>query len=234
MRVFAGPNGFGKSTLINRFIKEKSYLINPNHHINPDYLNSIHVLNFTEFGLKVDETNFRNFILKSPFFKNCNLNIEDIKIDNNCFDIPNRDSYIGALLADYLRYCYINSDEDLFSYETVFSHPSKVDFLQIAKNNGSEVYLYFVCTENPCINLGRVEDRVNKGGHDVPQDKTIERYTRSLENVFPALRYCKRVYFFDNTKEMQLIAEINSECSLIINGNFVPCWFEEYVLSKFE
>jgi len=62
MRVFAGPNGSGKSTLVNQFIKEKSKLINPDCHINPDYLNSINVLDFSKFRLKVNEIENDDYI----------------------------------------------------------------------------------------------------------------------------------------------------------------------------
>jgi predicted ABC-type ATPase len=184
MRVFAGPNGSGKSTLVNQFIKERSKLINPSRHINPDNLNLIDVLDFNTYGLKVDENDFQDFISQSPFYGNSNINIKDIKVNNNCFNIINRDLYMGAMLADYLRHCYTNSKETLFSYETVLSHPSKVDFLKDAKNRGWQVYLYFVSTADSYINLCRVEERVLKGEHNVPPDKIRDRYARSHDNLF--------------------------------------------------
>ncbi len=237
MRVFAGPNGSGKSTMVNDVIEKglERYgraLINPNRHINPDDLNSTDVLDFDKFGLTVDENSFRDFMLQSPFYKGCNINIEDIIINNNCFNIPNRNSYVGSMLADYLRDCYINSEEKLFSFETVFSHRSKVDFLKSAKDGGWQVYLYFVATADPCINYDRVKDRVFKGGHDVPPEKLIDRYTRSLENLYPALQHCRRAYIYDNTEHMRLIAEKYPEGALELRTNSTPAWLYEYVLSK--
>jgi predicted ABC-type ATPase len=234
MRVFAGPNGSGKSTLVNQFIKEKSKLINPDCHINPDYLNSINVLDFSKFRLKVNEIDFREFIYNSPFYKFCNTDINDIKVKNNRFIVPNKNSYMGAMLADYLRHCYVNSKENLFSFETVFSHPSKVDFLREAKDRGWFAYLYFVGTSDPYINCGRVEERVLKGEHDVPLDKIKERFIPSLENLFPALQHCRRAYIFDNSgTHMELIAEKQLDNSLILsNKEHIPAWVDEYVLSK--
>ncbi|AKB80927.1 hypothetical protein MSBR3_0349 [Methanosarcina barkeri 3] len=234
MRVFAGPNGSGKTTLVNQFIKERSKLINPNRHINPDDLNLINVLNFNDFGLKVDENNFQDFISQSPFYNKCNIDTKNIKINDNCFNITNRSSYMGAMLADYLRHCYINSKETLFSYETVLSHSSKVDFLKNAKNCEWQVYLYFVSTVDSYINYGRVEERVLNGGHDVPTDKIQDRYIRSHENLFTALQHCRRAYIFDNsTQQMQLIAEKKPDNSLTLsNENSIPAWLDECVLSK--
>ncbi|AKB75596.1 hypothetical protein MSLAZ_2335 [Methanosarcina lacustris Z-7289] len=233
MRVFAGPNGSGKTTLVNQFIKERSKLINPDRHINPDSLNLINVLDFNNFGLKVDESDFRDFISQSPFYDDCNIDIKDLKVNDNSFKITNRNSYMGAMLADYLRHCYINSKETLFSYETVLSHSSKVDFLKNAKNCGWQVYLYFVSTVDSYINCGRVEERVLKGEHDVPPDKIQDRYMRSHDNLFASLQHCRRAYIFDNSIQMQLIAEKKPDNSLTLsNEDSIPAWLDECVLSK--
>lgn len=234
MRVFAGPNGSGKSTLVNQFVNEKSNLINLNRHINPDRLDLINMLDFGEFGLKIDENDFREFISHSSFYSSSNISIDDIRINNNCFKIPIKNSYLSAMLAEYLRHCYINSKETLFSYETVFSHRSKVNFLKHATNNGWEVYLYFVSTSDPEINCRRVEERVKKGEHDVPRDKIIERYSHSLDNLFPALQHCRRAYIFDNSSQnMRLIVEKNPDNSVILlNDDPIPLWIDNYVLSN--
>jgi septin family protein len=73
MRVFAGPNGSGKTALVNQLIREGNKLINPNTHINPDDLNLINVLDFDKFGLKVDENDFRNFGLNHHFTRHSTL-----------------------------------------------------------------------------------------------------------------------------------------------------------------
>lgn len=234
MRVFAGPNGSGKSTLVNEFIKQESKLINPSRHINPDDIGLLEVLDFDTFGLKVEEKDFRDFISRSSFYDDSHIGINDLKINANCFNIKNRNSYTGAMLADYLRRCYIDSKETLFSYETAFSHSSKVNFLKNAKDCGWLVYLYFVSTSDPYINVDRVEERVLNGGHDVPRDKILERYIRSHDNLFDALQHCKRAYIFDNSsRQMQLIAEKAPDNSLTLSSeDTIPAWFNECVLSK--
>jgi predicted ABC-type ATPase len=71
-----------------------------------------------------------------------------------------------------------------FGFETVGSHPSKVDFLKRAKDFGYTVTLLFVATENSEINLRRIKHRVAQGGHDVPAEKVKARYRRTL-NLLP-------------------------------------------------
>jgi predicted ABC-type ATPase len=45
-----------------------------------------------------------------------------------------------------------------FSFETVMSHRSKVDFMIRADDAGYDVTIYFVCTSDPEINVRRVEN----------------------------------------------------------------------------
>lgn len=170
IRVFAGPNGSGKTSLFYG-LKNDPKIINKQRHINPDYLNSLEILDFNQFGLKVEENNLKNCITSSTFYKKSEININDISIKNNRLEIINRNSYIGAILADFLRNSLLQLDERLFSYETVLSHYSKIDFLKKAKNNGWSIYLYFVSTNDVEINCARVLDRISKGGHSVPRKK---------------------------------------------------------------
>jgi predicted ABC-type ATPase len=58
-----------------------------------------------------------------------------------------------------------------FSFETVMSHPSKIDILVRAREAGFFVQLFFVGTDDPQTNIERVELRVAQGGHDVPKDR---------------------------------------------------------------
>lgn len=87
MRVFAGSNGSGKSTLVDQFVNEKSSLINLDRHINPDSIDLNNVLDFGKFGLLVDEDDFREFITHSSLYEKSNIDIEDIRITNNCFNL---------------------------------------------------------------------------------------------------------------------------------------------------
>jgi len=102
--------------------------------------------------------------------------------------------------ADDLRSQCIEQKKS-FVYETVFSTPRRVEDLQRAKDNGFFVQLVFVSTENPEINVDRVQRRVENGGHTVPTDKIIARYHRSMDNLAPALAIADRGYVFDNTAE---------------------------------
>lgn len=142
-------------------------------------------------------------------------------------------TYSVAAFADFLRGAYLQRGIS-FTMETVFSHPSKLKFLSRASESGYHVYLYFVATDSSELNVARVEQRVAAGGHDVPREKIIARYSRCLDNFYDSLRFAYRAYFWDNsTREMRFFAELKPDHRLEIVGT-VPLWFENYILKKIQ
>lgn len=146
---------------------------------------------------------------------------------------------IAQIVACYLREVLLKSNVK-FSFETVFSHKGKVEFIKRAKTAGYKVYLYFVSTESPEINVYRVKEvRVKEGGHDVPEDKIISRYDRSMEFLYEAAQYCYQVYFFDNSKQGQrhtLFAQFKmnaqGEKDWKYEEKLFPEWFYKYYNSN--
>ena len=64
---------------------------------------------------------------------------------------------------------------------------------------GFHVTLYFVCIDNPQTNVSRVNYRVQHGGHDVPEDRILARYHRTLELLPRAINASDRAVLFDNS-----------------------------------
>lgn len=101
-------------------------------------------------------------------------------------------------MADALREECLSHKRD-FTFETVMSHLSKVQFLQRARVLGYSNVLYFVGTESPELNVARVRQRVALGGHDVPKDRIAKRYYRTMSLLPEAIAQCDRVVLFDNS-----------------------------------
>ncbi len=113
------------------------------------------------------------------------------------------------------------------------SSPDKIDFLKKSKSNGYKNYLYFVATNDPQINISRVEVRVKTGGHNVPNDKIESRYYRSLDLLLDAIKQTDRAYIFDNSGEKAILfAEITNGEVIEIKSGRIPFWFRKYVLDK--
>ncbi len=86
-----------------------------------------------------------------------------------------------------------------FCFETVFSHPSKIDFVATAKTHGYEIIMVFMYLQNAELNKARAARRVSEGGHNVPDDKIEARITRSLQHVRTVLPLCDAVHVLDNS-----------------------------------
>ena len=141
------------------------------------------------------------------------------------------DDYVFLIIADYLREALIAEGKQ-FTFETVLSHPAKLDLMKRAKQQGYKVYLYFVSLASPEINVERVKTRVREGGHDVPSDKIIKRYQRSMDNLYSAMTIADSVYLFDNSYQGVNLFARKEEGKLLFEKTYVPQWMKDYVLNK--
>ena len=145
-------------------------------------------------------------------------------------------SYLASVTGDFLRQKLMKQKVS-FTFETVMSHPGKVDLLAQAQAAGYRTYLYFVATDDPAINISRVRNRVKLGGHAVPEDRIENRYHRSLALLMDAIRHTNRAYIFDNSgdnagHEHTWLAEITDGRTLELKTNKIPAWFKRIVLDK--
>jgi predicted ABC-type ATPase len=97
-------------------------------------------------------------------------------------DHPEAVSYDAAQIAEQLRYDMVSQGMS-FCFETVFSHPSKLDFVRHAKASGYEVIMVFIHLGDVQLNIARISQRVVEGGHAVPDDKVIERLARLVGHI---------------------------------------------------
>jgi predicted ABC-type ATPase len=114
------------------------------------------------------------------------------------------------------------------------SSRDKVEFLKRAQEKGFRTYLYYMATEDPDINVSRVENRVQEGGHPVPKDKIVTRYHRSLALLAEAVQYTNRAYIFDNSSHQKVwIAEVTEGNEMELKSDTVPYWFKAALWDKF-
>jgi predicted ABC-type ATPase len=86
-----------------------------------------------------------------------------------------------------------------FASETVFSHPSKLDLINEAREAGYVVGLH-VCMIPVDLTVVRVEDRVADGGHPVPEAKIRERFPRLWPLVAEAIALVDEAVVYDNSR----------------------------------
>lgn len=113
---------------------------------------------------------------------------------------PSAVAYDAAKIAEHRRQELVAAGQS-FCMETVFSDPQgdKVAFLRRAQEQGYAVVLIFIGLESAELAVARVLERVDAGGHDVPDAKVTARYPRTLNNLAEAVRFVDRAYLFDNS-----------------------------------
>lgn len=214
-RLFAGPNGSGKTSLFNHL--KKNSFIHTELYINADRFErelkeNLH-FNFNAYRVKVSQEEFIEHVKASSLY------YEKIKDENFLkqitikagilnFDLPKHgiNSYHASFVASYLVEKLLETNQS-FSFETVMSHISKVKLLDLAKSKGYKTYLYFVYTDNPELNILRVQLRAKMGLHNVNPEIIRSRYKRSFKLLPEALKVAEVAYIINNSDDFIVVTE---------------------------
>ena len=113
-------------------------------------------------------------------------------------DAPEARSYEAAQLAERQRHQLLEQGVS-FCFETVYSHPSKIDFIARAKALGYELIMVLIHLESANLNQARIAGRVSEGGHSVPADKVISRIPRLLDEVRTSIPLLDVLRVYDNS-----------------------------------
>lgn len=120
------------------------------------------------------------------------INADEIKKNLQCSDLE------AAQLAEEQREQHIQQMQE-FCFETVLSTERNLRLLGRAKKEGYFIRCYYILTADPAINVWRVKSRVESGGHDVPEEKIVERYDRALALVKELVKICDICHIYDNS-----------------------------------
>jgi predicted ABC-type ATPase len=162
---------------------------------------------------------------RDPLFPSLHINADDIAKERTMSSLD------AAIEADRQRNEAIRNKQS-FATETVMSTGGKIDFMKHAKAAGYEVTLVYITTQDDKINLGRVEARVATGGHDVPPEKTVTRYKKSMALLAGALAVADIASIFNNSFENPiLIAQKTSDGQIALRPQPRPSiWTEENIM----
>jgi len=106
-------------------------------------------------------------------------------------------AYDAARLAQQRREELLDARSS-FIAETVFSHPSKLELMGTARSLGYQVSLHVVVIPE-ALAVARVANRVEVGGHDVPEHKIRERYGRLWGHLRRAIAMADDAWVYDNS-----------------------------------
>ncbi|MEY4564274.1 MAG: hypothetical protein RLZZ618_3551 [Pseudomonadota bacterium] len=238
LRVLAGPNGSGKSTIQTELKPEWLGVFINADEIERALKQSAGELNLAALGFRTSpEAALRGLeqhIQSSSFAEKLGLHslLGHMSVDEALtLRLPGPfNSYVASVLADAIRRELLEEGQT-FTFETVMSSRDKVDFMREARARGYRVYLYFVATDDPDINLDRVQRRVLQGGHPVPEDKVRKRYRESIDLMTEACDVAHRAYIFDNSgsrhKLLVELEELSDGDAITLHTSRLNHWFVE-------
>jgi predicted ABC-type ATPase len=107
-----------------------------------------------------------------------------------------------------------------------------------ARDSGFTVTLFFIALDSPEKNILRVLTRVQSGGHDVPSDRIVARYMRTLDLLPQMVEAAHRSYIFDNSalyggpdevRRLVAFAEFDGEVVITV-AEETPAWVNHYLV----
>ena len=107
-----------------------------------------------------------------------------------------------------------------FAFETTLAGRSYVPILRRVKDTGFQLHMFYLWIPSPELALLRIRDRVESGGHNVPESDVRRRYGRTLVNLFRMYRsLLDTLHFFDNSSDTpRLIFKDESGQTTIIDA----------------
>jgi predicted ABC-type ATPase len=143
---------------------------------------------------------------------------------------PASHAYEAARLAAETRSRLIESGRS-FIAETVFSHPSKLELIELAHTARYIVVLHVLLVPEQ-LAVQRVRLRVSTGGHSVPENKIRERYQRLWPLAATAMRRCDLATVYDNSasKGPRVVARCSG--GRLVGRPTWPVWSPEVMSSR--
>lgn len=112
-----------------------------------------------------------------------------------------------------------------FTQETSFPDDQTEATAKQVRELGYHVRLFYVGLDTLEESLSRIENRVRRGGHSIPQEDVARRFDGRWGALAKVLPYCDEAEFYDNDNGFVKVAEYrNGELRSV--GDRVPNWLE--------
>lgn len=88
-----------------------------------------------------------------------------------------------------------------FAVETTLAGMGILRLMEQARQFGFSIHLIYIGVDTVGATLGRIEERVARGGHGVPEHDVRRRYERSLGHLMMAIERADRATIIDNSSD---------------------------------
>jgi predicted ABC-type ATPase len=144
-------------------------------------------------------------------------------------------AYQAAEIAEARRREHLAAARSFVS-ESTFSHESKLSLIRDARAAGFLVVMYHVNVRDADLSVLRVANRVDKGGHPVPEEKIRERYVRNQAIIRQGAVEADRAFVYDNSglgRKPELAIELKRG-KLAYASDRVPAWARKLYAKELE
>ncbi len=231
LRIFAGPNGSGKTTVYEAVAER----FRVGAYVNAEQLQRRCELSagvsLQSFLPSLTGEDFQTFYSEHPLRADYESPFPFIvrpdgrlTLSETCDHSPKL-SFAMAILADYLLARLVEAGAEI-SFEAVFSQPSELALMRRARESGYRVCLYYVCVASPEVSKRRIALRLTQGGGvGVPDAEVVAQYAQSLAALKDAVALSDSACLFDNTYSgASLKLEIRNGSDVIAHEPVLPDW----------
>ena len=88
--------------------------------------------------------------------------------------------------------------------------------------------LYYVGVSSAEESLLRIENRVRKGGHDIPVQDVRRRYEKRFADLAAVVPYCDEVHYYDNENGFQEVAFYQNGTVFPLTDH-LPQWLHDFI-----
>lgn len=113
-----------------------------------------------------------------------------------------------------------------FTQETTLSGNKTLRTIITAREKGYYIRLFYIAVNSLEESLSRIENRVKKGGHNIPREDVTRRYEKRFEDLGKILPYCNEVQLYDNENGFVYAGEYRNGYVYTV-GDYIPDWIKE-------
>ena len=118
-----------------------------------------------------------------------------------------------------------------FAIESTLSGKTYTTILKSIKEKGYSIHIFYLWIPDIRLAKARIKQRVQDGGHDVPEGDVTRRFKRSSDNFVEIYKpLCDSWIIFDNSSERsEIIAHEEMGKLVVVNGGLYNTIFKEKV-----
>ncbi len=128
-----------------------------------------------------------------------------------------------------------------FAFESTLGANTMTSLLVAAANAGFEVHIWYAGLDSVARNIARVQQRVARGGHDIPEAAIRKRYETSRLNLMKLLPHLTSLRVFDNSTDADphtgaaplpaLVLEVQGGKIVAVDLATTPQWAKPIVVA---